>query len=55
LAFNKDFEYVASVYRFEDGRENKLVVAKSLFMVFYSKLMIEGDVLLRGFYKNPCF
>ncbi|MDR1695118.1 MAG: isoleucine--tRNA ligase [Endomicrobium sp.] len=30
LAFNGDSEYIAAVYKFEDGREEKAVVAKSL-------------------------
>ncbi|MCA6085510.1 isoleucine--tRNA ligase [Candidatus Endomicrobiellum agilis] len=30
LAFNKDYEYVAAVYKFEDLREEKLIVAKDL-------------------------
>ncbi|MCL2484842.1 MAG: isoleucine--tRNA ligase [Endomicrobia bacterium] len=30
LAFNGDAEYIAAVYKFEDGREEKLIVAKPL-------------------------
>jgi isoleucyl-tRNA synthetase len=49
LAFNKDFEYVASVYRFEDGREHKLVVAKSLLENVKNKIKaISYDVLFEA-------
>ncbi len=30
LAFNKEFEYAAAVYKFEDSREERLIVAKAL-------------------------
>ncbi|GHT54415.1 isoleucine--tRNA ligase [Endomicrobiia bacterium] len=49
LAFNGDFEYVASVYKIGDGREAKLVVAKSLLENVKDKIKaVSYDVMFEA-------